>query len=39
MGAETNFNLDTVTEQTIFNFLMTIFYLLNTTKFVVVWNI
>ena len=39
MGTETNTSLDTLTEQTIFNFLLTIFFLYSTTKFVVLWNI
>ena len=35
MGKETNSSLDTFTEQTIFNFLLTIFSPHSTTKFVV----
>ena len=39
MGKETNSSLDTFTEQTIFDFLSTIFSPHNNTKFVVLQNI
>ena len=39
MDGETNSNLDTFTEQTIFHFLLAIFSPRNTTKFAVLWNI
>ena len=39
MGKETNSSLDTFTEQTIFDFLLTIFSTQKTTKFVMLWNI
>ena len=39
MGKETNSSLDTFTEQTIFDFLLTIFSLNSTTEFVGLWNI
>ena len=39
MGKETNSSLDTFTEQTIFDFLSTIFSPHSNTKFVVLWNI
>ena len=39
MGKETSSSLDTFTEQTIFDFLLTIFSPLKTTTYVVLWNI
>ena len=39
MGKERNSSLDAFTEQTIFDFLRTIFSRHNTTKFYVLWNI
>ena len=39
MGTETNSSLDTVAEQTIFNYLPSSFLHTSTKKFVVLWNI
>ena len=39
MGKETNSSLDTFTEQTIFDFLLTIFSHHRNTKFAMLWNI
>ena len=39
MGTETNSSLDIVTEQTIFNYLLSSFLHTSTTKFEVLWNI
>ena len=39
MRTETNSSLDIVTEQTIFNYLLSSFLHTSTTKFVVLWNI